>query len=154
MNSQFSLSHAETRQRELSAEAGRIRRARGPILWSGLTLRLATGADQPVLERLAELDDTTRPAAPVLLGEVRHRPVAALSLADGRVVADPFTSTHELIELLHLRARQMGYGDGGREHRHAIRPLLARIVRARPYASAPRRASSASGAGGAPAGYP
>jgi hypothetical protein len=43
----------------------------------------------------------------VLLGEVMHRTVAALSLSDGRVVADPFTPTAELIELMRLRARQI-----------------------------------------------
>jgi hypothetical protein len=147
MNSQLSLRHAEARQEELSAEAARRRRARGPILWTGLTLRLATSADQPALERLAELDDATRPAEPVLLGEIRRRPVAALSLADGRVIADPFTSTYELVELMRLRARQMGFGNGGQERRYAIRTMLARVARVRPSASAPRPAPAATGMG-------
>jgi hypothetical protein len=76
-------------------------------LWQGLTVRLATSADRPALERLAELDEATTPAAPVLLGVVMQRPVAALSLRDGSVIADPFTPTHDLVELMSLRARQL-----------------------------------------------
>jgi hypothetical protein len=136
MNSQLSLWRAQATQRERSGEVARSRGERGPILWTGLTVRLATGADRPALERLAELDETTRPAEPVLLGEVRQRPVAALSLADGKVVADPFSPTHELVELLRLRAQQMGAHEPGRGRRHAIRRRLTRIARARAAQSA------------------
>ena len=86
------------------AGAGRAPRA---AVWQGLTLRLATNADAPAVARLAELDDAGTPPAPVLLGVLMARPVAALSLTDGRVVADPFTPTTEVIELLRLRARQL-----------------------------------------------
>ena len=79
--------------------------------------------------------------------------MAALSLADGRVIADPFTSTGELVELLRLRARQMDFGDGGPGRRHAIRSLLARVARPRPPASAPRSFSMQSGLGEAGAGW-
>ena len=71
-------------------------------------MRLATSADMPALERLAALDGAEEaPAAPVLIGSMMARPVAALSLSDGHVVADPFTPTCELVELLRLRARQL-----------------------------------------------
>ena len=46
----------------------------------------------------------------MLLGEVMERPVAALSLRDGRVIADPFIPTAELVELMRLRARQITCG--------------------------------------------
>jgi len=72
-----------------------------------LTLRLATSADRPALAHLAELEQASRPPEPVLLGVVMQRPVAALSLSDGSVVADPFAPTAELVELLRLRARQL-----------------------------------------------
>ena len=72
-----------------------------------MTVRLATSADRAAVERLAELEQTSAPAAPVLLGVVMERPVAALSLRDNRVVADPFTPTRDLVELMRLRARQM-----------------------------------------------
>ena len=77
-------------------------------LWQGLTVRLATHADAPALARLADLDESAAPTEPVLLGVVMQRPVAALSLRDGRVIADPFTPTADVIELLSLRARQLG----------------------------------------------
>jgi hypothetical protein len=78
-------------------------------LWQGLTVRLATSADRVALARLADLEEAAAPAGPVLLGVVMQRPVAALSLRDGRVIADPFTPTADLIELLRLRARQLGW---------------------------------------------
>jgi hypothetical protein len=85
----------------------RGRRTASAPRWEALTVRLATSADRAALERLAGLEETTTPAEPVLLGVVMQRPVAALSLADGKVVADPFTHTLELLELMKLRAAQL-----------------------------------------------
>jgi hypothetical protein len=76
-------------------------------LWQGLTVRLATQADRSAVTRLAELEQTSTPAEPLLLGVVMQRPVAVLSLRDGRVIADPFTPTADVIELLTLRSRQL-----------------------------------------------
>jgi hypothetical protein len=103
------------RTQDLLGNAATWRRGRRPrrepagpdVSWAPFTVRLATSADAPALERLAALDEKTSPAAPVLIGSLMARPVAALSLADGGVVADPFTPTCELVELLRLRARQM-----------------------------------------------
>ena len=115
----LNLAMGNARQQELLEAASRGRTGtRGPrrrrrreaapaIRWQGLTLRLATAADGSALARLADLEQTARPTDPVLLGEVMQRPVAALSLSDGRVIADPFTPTAELIELMRLRARQI-----------------------------------------------
>ena len=118
MQPQLNMALATARQQTLLEEAARertgFRRGRRrrrevapAILWQGLTLRLATSADVSALARLADLEQTARPADPVLLGEVMQRPVAALSLRDGRVIADPFTPTADLIELMRLRARQI-----------------------------------------------
>ena len=109
---------ASTRQAEMLERAARARRGglrrraerpAGPSTrWASLTVRLATSADGAALERLAALDGADEaPAAPVLIGSMMARPVAALSLSSGRVVADPFTPTCELVELLRLRARQI-----------------------------------------------
>lgn len=109
---------AASRQAEMLDVAARARRSRplrrrerpaGPsIRWASLTVRLATSDDRPDLERLAALDGAEEaPAGPVLIGSLMARPVAALSLSDGHVVADPFTPTCELVELLRLRARQL-----------------------------------------------
>ena len=52
----------------------------------------------------ALLDDAPAPPAPLLLAERDGRAVAAQSLADGRVVADPFARSARLLELLALSA--------------------------------------------------
>jgi hypothetical protein len=72
-----------------------------------VTLRYAFPDDQPALWRLAALDSCEPPAEPVLLAEVDGVPWAALSLADGRVVADPFHHTLHLAALLRARAAQL-----------------------------------------------
>ena len=113
MHTQLSVELAAARQQEFAdrADGHRARASRSPISWESVTVRLATTADREALDRLAALDDALRPAEPVLLGVISQRPVAALSLSDGHVVADPFRPTLELIEMLRLRARQLGAGE-------------------------------------------
>jgi hypothetical protein len=102
----LNLALANIRHRELLQDATRRRRPlRAPA--SSVTVRLATRGDRAALARLAELEQTTTPAEPLLLGVVMERPVAALSLSDDRVIADPFTPTCDLIELMRVRARQL-----------------------------------------------
>ena len=48
---------------------------------------------------------------PALVGEIDGRPAAAISLADGRVVADPFQHTGQLVALLRMRAHALGEAD-------------------------------------------
>jgi hypothetical protein len=87
-----------------------------------LVLRPATSADTVELERLAALDSARPLEGEVLLayagGEVR----AALSVESGRVVADPFWPSADLVELLHAAA-----GDRPRRslRRRLVRPALA-----------------------------
>ena len=106
---------ARARHAEMVDRATRHRGPRGPAprdggrRWQGVTVRQATSADGSALARLAELDEARPLRAPALLGVVMARPVAALSLADGRVLADPFTPTADLVELLRLRARQLAH---------------------------------------------
>ncbi len=69
-----------------------------------ISLRAATIDDGRAIARLAALDSTDVPAGPVLVAEVDGEPQAALSLQDGRVVADPFEHTAELVSLLRVRA--------------------------------------------------
>jgi hypothetical protein len=71
-----------------------------------LAIRHACVHDAPALARLAALDSSSRLGGDVLLAEVDGTPLAALSLRDGAVVADPFEPTAELVELLRLRAAQ------------------------------------------------
>jgi hypothetical protein len=73
---------------------------------STLTIRTLTAEDQGSIERLAQLDSQRAPQAPLLGAEVEGRLLAAVSLSDGELVADPFSRTAELRALLELRASQ------------------------------------------------
>jgi hypothetical protein len=66
-------------------------------------IRRTTEADAPTLRRLAELDSQRPLDGPALIGEILGRPAAAVSLTDGRVIADPFTTTVHLRQILRMR---------------------------------------------------
>ena len=72
-----------------------------------LTVRRAAAQDAGQLLRLAALDSADVPSGDVLVAESSGRLLAALSLADGRAVADPFEPTAQLVDLLRLRAGQL-----------------------------------------------
>jgi hypothetical protein len=72
-----------------------------------IALRLAQPDEQPAVQRLAALDDAPELGGEVLLALVDGEPVAALSLGDGRVVADPFRFTEEAVGLLRLRFQHL-----------------------------------------------
>jgi hypothetical protein len=70
-----------------------------------VTLRTATAADAAEVTRLATIDSASVPSGPLLLAEVDGELRAALSIADGGVIADPFVPTANLVELLRTRIR-------------------------------------------------
>jgi hypothetical protein len=70
-------------------------------------IREATPADKDELNRLAELDSQRPLSGRVLIGEVDGSAAVAVSLLDGRVIADPFRATAHLIPLVGLRARSL-----------------------------------------------
>jgi hypothetical protein len=74
---------------------------------STLALRVAHTDEDPVVRRLAALDDSRPLDGEVLLAIVDGEAVAALSLYDGRVVANPFLRTADTVKLLSLRASQL-----------------------------------------------
>ena len=73
---------------------------------ASLFLLSAGPVDAGTLTRLAALDETEPLTGDVLLAVADGRAVAALSVDDGRVVADPFARTGEAVALLRLRAHQ------------------------------------------------
>jgi hypothetical protein len=73
---------------------------------TSLSLRPASAVDASALATLAALDETAPLAQPVLMAFADGDPVAAMSLADGRVAADPFARTTDAVDLLRLRAEQ------------------------------------------------
>ena len=70
-----------------------------------LTVRRATRDDAAALADLAALDSAAPLTGDVLLAEVAGAPVAALSATDGRVVADPFALTADVVAVLRVRAQ-------------------------------------------------
>lgn len=66
-------------------------------------IRKATDADQAALHRLAVLDGQRALSGPALVAEIGGEPAAAISLADERVIADPFQRTAVLRQLLRIR---------------------------------------------------
>jgi len=75
-----------------------------------LILRLAGADDGPAIRRLAELDEAPPPDGLVLLALIGAEAVAAVSLDDGRAVADPFVPTAGALALLRLRAAHLSAG--------------------------------------------
>lgn len=76
-----------------------------------VTIRHAFPDDSLALLRLAALDSSEPPGQPALIAEVDGEPRAALSLRDGRVIADPFRRTQALVDLLRARAAQLTAAD-------------------------------------------
>jgi hypothetical protein len=113
---------AEAHARDLRANAGswrwpsilrRLRRRRATALLPGpplpeVRIRWAFADDSPALVRLAEGTGDDPPRAPVLLAEVDGRVGAALSLCDGRAIASPAGAGVEALDLLAVRASQLG----------------------------------------------
>jgi hypothetical protein len=97
-----------------------------------VTVRQSLPADEPRLARLAALDSARPLHGPALVAEADTRLLAALPLGSGRVIADPFEPTAELVELLRLHKEQLAPGRGGRATRGRLGSLLrARISQAR-----------------------
>ena len=68
-----------------------------------ISIRVATDRDATVVEKLAALDSKPALRAPAVVALVDGRPVAAASLSDASVVADPFVPTADVVELLQAR---------------------------------------------------
>lgn len=92
---------------------------------SAITIRPAHAGDERALVRLAALDSAELPAEPLLVAEVQGGLRAALSLADGSAIADPFAPTADVISLLRERARIIERRRGGQA---GWRPWLRRTA--------------------------
>ena len=68
-------------------------------------IRRSTAADEAELHRLADLDSQRPLTGPVLLGMLEGRPAAAISIEDGRLIANPLAPTADLAVHLRTRAR-------------------------------------------------
>ncbi|MEX2194444.1 MAG: hypothetical protein WD844_04085 [Thermoleophilaceae bacterium] len=99
-----------------------------------VVIRSAGPWDDAALVRLAELDSSRLPRGEKLVAEVRGELIAAVGMADGRAVADPFRSTADVVGLLRMRAGQLralpgGNGSGGAAA--VVRDRLRAVMRQR-----------------------
>jgi hypothetical protein len=97
-------------------------------------IRQATEADAPTLRHLAELDGQKPFAGPALIAENDAVAVAAISLFDERVIADPFEHTTVVTQLLRMRLGALRAYSGTpsltERLRAAMRPFVARASKA------------------------
>lgn len=102
--------------------AGRFRPMYSSTSYS---IRRASDADSAALEHIAGLDSQGPISTNALIGEIDGSPAAAISLVSGRVVADPFRPTAELVA--HLRAR--AYGIVAADQRPRLRDRIRAGIR-------------------------
>ena len=107
----YAVAREKGRRLRDAAERARLN-TNGATPVSRVTLRYAAAADSERLRRLAELDSAEPPAGGALIAEIDGRIRAALPLDGSRPIADPFHRGAELIELLALRAAQLGRPHG------------------------------------------
>ena len=89
-------------------------------------IRVARDGDLPRLRDLAELDGARPLPGPVLIAFVEDEAWAAVSLAEGRVVADPFRPSAAAVALLRMRAAQLEGEPTGRRPAISRRPVWRR----------------------------
>ena len=71
-----------------------------------ITIRSSTDADAPAIRDLALLDGGVAPRGDALLAYVDGELRVAVGRTDGRVVADPFHLTADIVTLVRARADQ------------------------------------------------
>jgi hypothetical protein len=74
---------------------------------STIVLQHAAAEHERALRDLSQLDSARVVTRPALMAVVDGRLVAAASLHDGRIVADPFTESAEAVALLRVRAAEL-----------------------------------------------
>ena len=95
---------------------------------SAFTIRRAEKSDEPTLAWLAALDSRPAVARPGLIGDIDGIPAAAISLVDGRVVADPFRPTSALCADLRLHRSGWRAPAGRDAARRRVRTLVPFLV--------------------------
>ncbi len=65
-----------------------------------IAIRVAGADDEAVLRNLSHLDSARPLQRPAVMAIVDGEPVAAISLDDDRLVADPFTPTEDAVAIL------------------------------------------------------
>jgi len=93
---------------------------------ASITIRRAH-PEEPGVLRIAALDSTRVPAAPLLVAEVDGQVRTALSLEDGGPIADPVYPTRDLLDLLRIHAKATHRPQRGLLTRLGLRPSTGSI---------------------------
>jgi hypothetical protein len=93
-------------------------------------IRQSTESDLGTLRHLAELDGQRPFAGPALIAESDGVAVAAISLFDERVVADPFERTAVVTQLLRMRLAALRAYSGTPSLPERLRAAMRPFVRA------------------------
>jgi hypothetical protein len=89
-----------------------------------VTIRAASTLDGAALRRVAQRDGRRVPEGELLVAEVDGELQAAIELATGKVIADPFRRTVELVRMLVLR-RSLLRGELPQPHPRAALPAFS-----------------------------
>jgi hypothetical protein len=120
LSAHYNVEMVRLRRAELEQSARRYRasRAEPPPLPDAqpVTMRIGTLPDGAALEQMVKRRLRRSPLAPLLIGELAGRPVAAVSLMNGAIVAERHDAAEDVVALLRLRALQLR-----REHSRAGR---------------------------------
>jgi hypothetical protein len=84
-----------------------------------ITIRRGFGDDEADLLGLAALDSARPLEGDALVAEIAGEPWAAIELASGRVIADPFRASADIVDLLRLRLARMSGKERARRRRFA-----------------------------------
>jgi hypothetical protein len=104
---------SRTRPLDAAVHRGLLRRLRRPRIAIAdgidgpITIRAAAVQDAPAIARLAVLDGHRLPAGEQLVAEADGTILAAVDVASGTTVADPFKPTGGIARLIALRAGQL-----------------------------------------------
>ena len=75
--------------------------------YDSVVVRLARSEDERAVARVAALDGKRVPGGRLLVAEADGQIVAALPVAGGQAIADPFRWTSDLVALMEMRAAQL-----------------------------------------------
>src|SRR3954447_16147196 len=107
--SQLQVLATEVTQYRDGAPLARLpRRRRRPRSSADVVIRFARPRDAGAIRDLEALDSRLLGDGQRLVAENEGMVVAAISVGDGRVAADPFECTIDSVALLRVRARQLG----------------------------------------------
>ena len=92
---------------------------------ASVELRVARVEENSDVRRLAQLDDAPELEGPAMLAVVDGEAVAAMSLVDLRIVANPFVRSQDVVRLLALRGAHVSDRRERRRPRRLLRPRFA-----------------------------